>query len=157
MAILQKSQTYLFLALGMAMTYFVWVNPVLFEFYSTSGRDIVTVTNSWTYEIFAENQSVRPYPNYWLIGGFYGVVMVWVVALLTYNRPIAQLYSSFALVAVLLAYGVEIQVTYWVYQSKYYLASAYEGKFYWGAAILYVMAFMALLIALYLNKRRKRA
>ena len=155
MAIFQKSQTYLFLALGMAMTYFVWVNPVLFEFYSISGGEIVTVTNSWTYEIFEENQVMSPFPNYWLIGGFYGVVMAWVVVLLTYNRPKAQLYSSFALVAVLLAYGIEIQVTYWVYQSKYYLASAYEGEFYWGAAIPFLMAFLAALITLYLFNRRR--
>ena len=150
----QKSQTYLLLALGMAMTFFVWMNPVLYEFYSTSNKDIVSVTNSWTYEIFEENQRVSPYPNYWLIGGFYGVAMVWVVALLMYNRPKAQLFSILALVVILIAYGIEIHVTYWVYQSKHYFASAYEGKYYWGAAIPYAMAILAALIALYLFKRR---
>ena len=152
---LQKSQTYLLLALGIAMAYFVLVNPILFEFYSTSNNDIVSVTNSWTYEIFEENQLVRPYPNYWMIGGFYGVVMVWVVALLIYNRPKAQLYSILVLVGVLLAYGIEIQATYWVYQSKYYFSPAYEGKYYWGAALPYAMAFLAGLIALYIFKRRR--
>ena len=152
---LQKSQTYLLLALGIAMAYFVLVNPILFEFYSTHNEDVVSVTNSWTYEIFEENQLIRPYPNYWLIGGFYGVVMVWVVALLVHNWPKAQLYSTLALVGVLLAYGIEIQVTYWVYQSKYYFSSAYDGKYYWGVAIPYAMAFLAALIALYLFKRRR--
>ena len=64
------------MALGVALTYFVLVNPVLFEFYSVSGQDVITVTLRWTYELFDENQIVQPFPNYWLIGGFYGVVMV---------------------------------------------------------------------------------
>jgi hypothetical protein len=139
----------------MAMAYFVWVNPVLFEFYSKSGKEIAAVTFEWSYEIFEENQRVEPYPNYWLIGGFYGVVMVWVVALLTYSSRKAQLYSTFAFVGILIAYGIEIQITYWVYQSKYYSPSAYTGKMYWGTSVFYLMAIFASMIALYLHKGRK--
>jgi len=143
------------LALGVALTYFVLVNPVLFEFYSVSGQDVITVTLTWTYELFDENQIVQPFPNYWLIGGFYGVVMVWFMALMSYNRPKVQLYSTLALAGILVAYGIEIQVTYWVYHTKYYVSSVFEGRFYWGAAIMYVIAILALFIAFYLFKRKR--
>jgi ABC-type Fe3+-siderophore transport system permease subunit len=152
---LQKPQTYLLLALGAAMAYFIWTNPVLFEFYSRSGNQIVAVTNSWTYEIFEENQILRPYPNYWLIGGFYGVVMVWVIALMTYNRPRAQLFGVLALAGILVTYGMEILITYWVYQTNYYPTQTFAGKVYWEVGSLYAMAGYTLYVAWLIHKKRR--
>lgn len=155
-SIFKKPQTYLLLVLGLAMAYFVWMNPVLYEFTAINAENIVTVNLWWTYEIAGESQAVIPYPNYWLIGGFYGIVMAWVVALLTYAWPKVQLYSTLAFSAILLAYGIEIQMTYWVYQSKYYTSSVYHGEIYWGTFIFYVLAILAMLVALYIQKERRR-
>lgn len=153
---LQKPQTYLLLALGAGMAYFIWANPVLFEFYSMSGKQVVAVTNSWTYEIFEENQIMRPYPNYWLIGGFYGVVMVWIIALMTYNRLRAQMYWVLTLAGILIAYGFELFVTYWVYQSNYYPTQTFEGKLYWGTGVLFVMAGYSAYVAWLIHKKRRQ-
>jgi hypothetical protein len=154
---LNQSQTYLLLALGIAMGFVVWTDPVLFEYHSLQNPLIVMVTNSWTYEIFSESQSLSPFPNYWMIGGFYGVIMVWVISILTYNRPKAQFYWIITLSAILIAYGIETLVTFWVYRSEYYQPDDFKAVVNGGTAIPFVMAGLAILIALYTHKRSRIA
>jgi hypothetical protein len=122
----KELQTSLIIALGILMVLYLVIDPLLFEMPAKDGMNHVAVSGVYSFEMSGSAFRFTSYPNYWLFGTYIAALAVLPAALLTYTRYAIQFRLLLLLSFILMAYGVEVFLTIWVYLEKYYPSNRYE-------------------------------